>query len=291
MTYVAVDLMVLDALNDLPIEGALVKVFATNGQDVYGEMVTAQDGKASFLLDDAQRYQARAYRYSTGIRNPIYFDVSADPAVSNVFRINASPLVEPSSNDPRLCMCYGYFRTPSGAAAAGVDIHFITRFRPLLLDGAGVPVERVSVRTDSTGWVQVPLIRFGQFDVLLEGYEDITRTIDIPDSASCNLPNLIFEVVSTVTLSSPISLALGQSLDLFPEVFTSTGRKLSGTAKDVVNWTIEHQDVASMTVQWDRITLYGNTAGTTTLNAARSNLTIVRIPDPPLLTGIPVQVA
>lgn len=151
--YLPVDLTVEDAVSGRPVEGALVKVFAENGKGVYGEMVTGANGKASFLLNGPQRYQARAYKMATGFKNPIYFDVINDPVLKNCFVITGNSIVVPSSTDPRLCMCSGTFRTPSGAPADSVDIHFITRFKPILLDGNGVLTERITARTNKDGWV------------------------------------------------------------------------------------------------------------------------------------------
>lgn len=288
--YMPVDLTIEDKASGLPVQGALVKVFAENGKGVYGEMVTGADGKASFLLNGPQRYQARAFKMATEFSNPIYFDVSDNPSVKNCFLIPASTIAAPSSTDPRLCMCSGYFRTPSGAPADGVDIHFITRWHPILLDGAGVLTERVTVRTDKNGWVQVALIRHGEFDVLAEGFEDIRRTVAIPDASSCNLPDLLFEVVDSIVIApTPIQVRPGNTVDVYPEVYTSIGRKLCGTAKGEVVWKIENQDVASMTVQWDRLTIYGYARGTTTLLATRGDKSIVRIPNTPL-PGTPILV-
>lgn len=291
MSYLPVDFCVLAVTTDKPISGALVKVFAQDGKSVYGEMLSGDDGKASFLLFGPQRYQARAYKFSTGFTNPIYFDVDPAPNAKNSFIIRATPVDYPTSNDPRLCMCAGYFRKPDGSAAAGLDIHIITKFHPILLDGSGVLTERVSVRTDSSGWVQVPLIRFGQYDVLLEGYEDVTREICVPAAPACNLPDLVFEVVSQVDISpQPIVVRRGQILDVYPEVYTSIGRKLDGTARDKVCWKVADTNIAGVTVSWDRLVFYGHMRGTTSLSATRADQTIVRIPDPPLLPGIPILV-
>jgi len=291
MSYVPVDLVVQDAVSNRPVEGVLVKVFAEDGRGVYGEMVTGTDGKASFLLDGPRRYQARAFKLSTGFKNPIYFDVLDAPA-TNCFNIIANTISPPSSTDPRLCMCSGTFRTPTGGPAAGLNISFVTRFHPLILDHAGVLTERISAITDRNGWVQLPLIRNGEFDVFIEGYEDVKRIIQVPDASSCNLPDLIFEVVDHVVIGEQqIQIALGQTAEIIPEVFTSTGRKLDGTAKSEVSWKVDDLNVASMTVLWDKIVLYGNTAGAALLTAERADMSIVRIPDPPLMSGIPILVA
>lgn len=290
--YVPVNLLLKDVTSGLPLEGVLVKVFAENGKGVYGEMVTGADGKANFLLNGPQRYQARAFKMSVGFKNPIYFDVIGEKGATNCFLLTGSSVATPSSTDPRLCMCSGYFRTPSGAPAAALDIQFVTRFHPILLDDAGVLTERITAKTDKNGWVQVQLVRHGEFDVMAAGYEDVARTIAVPDASSCNLPNLIFEVVNSVSVTpNPIQLRVGATIDVYSEVFTSIGRQIDGTAKGKVIWGIENQLVATMTVQWDRLTIYGNAKGSTLLTARRGDTPITRVPDPPILpNGIPLLV-
>jgi hypothetical protein len=288
--YVSVDLFVKDKITEKPIPGVLVKVFSEKGTDVFGEMVTSTDGKANFLLYGPKRYQARAFRNSTGFTNPTYFDVDPEES-SNCFLITGTSIDVPSSTDPRLCLCSGYFRTPSGAPAAGIDIHIINRFKPLLLENAGVVSERVRVRTDPQGWMQTPLIRNGEYDVLIEGYEDVTRKISVPDQASCNFPDLVFEVVNEVIIpDQPLVVPLGDTLDVYPEVYTTTGRRIDGTAKGDVCWTVADTNIVTMTVEWEKIVLYGLASGSTTLMAVRSNTSIVRIPDPPLMSPVTTTV-
>jgi len=290
--YLPVDFCIVDAISNRPVPGVLVKVFGVDGKGIYGEMSTGDDGKASFLLFGDKRYQARVYKFGVGFRNPVFFDVSADPALCNRFTIPATLSSVSAASDPRFCMCSGVFRTPTGAAAVGLDIHFITKFRPILLEGAGVLTERVTVRTDSTGWVHVPLIRFGKYDVMLEGYEDTTREISVPDAPACNLPDLVFEVVDRVEFeSATIEVPLGETITVYPKVYSSIGRLLEEAVRNEVSWRVDNTDAVSLAVQWDSLTLYGLATGSAVLTASRSDSSIVRIPDPPILTGIQIQVS
>lgn len=287
--YVPVDLCARNSVSNIPLAGVLVRVFGENGQGVYGETLTGDDGKASFLLDGPRRYQARAFQFGVGFRNPIHFDV--DPNQSNSFSFAGTTLETPASTDPRFCLCSGTFRTATGAPASGLIIHFTTVFDALVLENASVTTERITVKTNAEGWVQVPLLRFGKYDVLIEGYADVTRQIAVPDASSVSLPNLVFEMVSSITLDlqAPLRVTQGQTLEVRPTVRTTIGRILDGTAQQDVNWGVVNEDVASLTVQWDRLILYGNTTGTTTLTAARLQ-SIVRIPDSPIFLGAEIQV-
>jgi hypothetical protein len=121
--------------------------------------------------------------------------------------------------------------------------------------------------------------------------EDTTREIAVPDAASCNLPDLIFEVVDRVELDSPIAVQVGQPTVVYPKVYSSIGRLLEGAVKDKVNWKVDNPDIVSMAVTWDSITFYGLSTGLANLRAVRADCSIVRIPDPPILTGTQIQVA
>ena len=284
-----VDIRVINYTSRDPISGVWVKVMEEDGTGTYGESLTDSRGIASFLLPEFRRYQCRAFKFATIINNPAYIDVPAASLEPVQFIMTGTEITTPESTDPRLCMCSGYFRKPDGSPQKGLDIQIITKFSPLLLDGMGVVTERVIKRTDETGWVQVPLIRNGQYDVLLVGYEDTERQIDVPDMPSCNLPKLIFETVAIVELpSSPFHILQGDTVSFTPEVFTSIGRQLPGTAKGQVNWKVEDDQVATMTVEWTQLTFYGNAPGTTNLIATRADTSIVVIPDPPLC--LPMQI-
>lgn len=287
--YAPVDLCVCDSVSSSPLAGVLVRVFGENGQGVYGEMVTGQDGKASFLLDGPRRYQSRAFQFGTGFRNPLYFDV--DPTQSNSFLFPGTTIEVPASTDPRYCLCSGTFRTATGAPSSGLILHFIPKFEPLMVDSSGIVLKRITVVTDKAGWTSVSLLRFGKYDVVIEGYADVTRQIAIPDASSVSLPTLIFELVASITLDRgvPLQVAQGQTLEVYPAVRTTIGRLLDGTAQQDVSWRVEDEDVASLTVQWDRLILYGNTTGATTLTATRVN-PAVRIPDPPIFSAASILV-
>jgi len=288
--YVPVDVYVADLTNPGQyVEGVLVKVFDEEGKKVYGQVNSNADGLASFLLYAPRVYQVRAYKFQVGIQNPIIMDVSE--TLPNTFTINAHPVEVVASTDPRICMCSGHFRTPSLTPARGVDIYVINKFSPLLVDNTGVLTERSHFVTDKNGYVCMPLIRCGLYDVIIEGYEDMEREIAVPDAPSCNFPNLLFKTVGSVSLDAgSYEVRRGQTIEITPQVYTTTDELIEGTGREDVTWTVSDDTIASLTVEWDKLTLYGNARGTTTLRATRSDSSIVRIPDPPLTDGIQIRV-
>lgn len=291
MSYEPVDVYVKDTSSlRLPVAGAVVRVFSQDGALSFSQATTDADGKASFLLPAPNTFQLRFFKQHVGFSNPLYLSVLEAPEV-NVFDVPAELISPPTVPDTRLCVAYGFFRTPTGAAAPHVDLHFIPKFKPLLLDGDAVLVERAIVRTDARGYVQVPLIRFGQYDVTAQGTEDYRRIINVPDAANVNLPDLLFPVVGSILFSvDPIpSIPEGTEIYVTPTVYGTDGSVLDGGAMSDVNWSSSDTTVLSVQLAGGVLTLRGIAPGAASLRAVRVDQTIVRIPDTPIV-GVPVTV-
>jgi len=290
MGYKPVDVYVL---NTRPpnegVESVVVRVYDETGTTFYTQEMTDSEGKASFLLN-TQSYQLRFYKFQVSFNQPLMIDVLED--VPNIFEVRAGVFTPPAAVDPRLCRASGFFRRVDGSVAVGHDIHIIAKFNPLLFDGSCVLTERVHTRTDKNGYVELDLIRFAEYDVTIEGFEDCTRTIYIPDAPSVNLPSLVFEVVAEVELDQPgpYNLSVGEELNLYPTVITSTGRVLEGSGKADVFWGTTDVTVAAVSeVTTSSITLRGMSAGSAQLTAARRDASIITIPDPGV-RGQPIDI-
>lgn len=288
MSYEPVDIYLLDrtALAN-PVPGVVVKVLNQQGTLIFGQALTDASGKASFLLPSDAAYQLRFFKQQVNFTNPLFISVQQAPTL-NSFNILCEPFTPPISTDPRLCIASGFFRRPDGSPAANVDIHFIAKFDPVLLDGDAVLVERVIIRTDKTGYAQVSLIRFAQYDTTIEGFEDCNRIINVPDLATVNLPDLLFPTVAQITFSPapPFNVPLNDILLVTPTVVTSDGRVLDGTATGDVNWSSSDLNTLGIAVGPTQITLIGVAAGSANLQATRGDQTIVKIPDSGI-TGVP----
>jgi len=272
--------------------GVIIKVMNQAGTLIYGLGTSDADGKASFLLPHGI-YQLRFFKQQVVFSNPQFIEVLEAPVapLSNQFDVLGESFVPPISTDVRLCVASGFFRRPDGSPAPNVDIHFITKFDPILLDGSALLTERVTIRTDDKGFAQVSLIRFAQYDVTIEGFEDWTRTITVPDLLQTNLPDLLFPVVARVTFDPPppFTVPLNGALNVTPIVVTSDGRILEGTALGDVNWKLSSNDAAGLGANQTQLVITGATAGSTTLLAERADTTIIRIPATPIL-GVPATV-
>lgn len=293
MTYENVDVYLKDktpAAN--PVSGVVIKLMNQQGTLVFGMAVTDVNGQASFLLASDATYQLRFFKKQVNFSNPKYIFVISAPVApeSNSFDVLCEPFVPPVSSDLRLCVASGFFRRPDGSTAPNVDMHFIAKFDPILLEGDAMLVERVTTRTDKNGYAQLSLVRCAQYDVTIQGFEDYSRTVYVPDQLSVNLPDLLFPVVDRIVFSPPppFAVPLGDILTVTPTVIASDGRILEGTATADVQWSTSDRDTLGVAVSGATIVFTGIAAGTASVQASRSDTTIVRIPNTPI-SGVPAQ--
>jgi hypothetical protein len=288
MSYENVDITVVDTTPlASPIVGVTIRVLSEDGKLIYGQLTTDALGKASVILPVGV-YQVRPYKFGVTFSASL-LDVQAHPVVNN-FSITGEVFVYPSSKDTRLCVASGIFRTPTGGVARGVDIHFIAKWSPIMLDGSPIMPERVLVRTDNNGYVEVSLIRFGQYDATIEGMEDYQRVVSVPDYPAVPIGDLLFPVVAAITFdeAAPHSVVVGASISLTPHVYCSDLNETPTIMTDVI-WTSSDSNGLIVEQLPDSITLRGLIAGTYELRAVRKDESIVRIPNTPI-SGVPVTI-
>jgi hypothetical protein len=292
VNFVSVDIFVRDTSPQaLPVEGVVVRVFNQAGLVGTTQSVTDEAGHVGFLLVDNQTYQLRFFKQNVQFKNPQYIQVLPSPAV-NTFDVSAQIFTPPVSLDPRLCRASGFFRGVTGAPAANQDVHVIAKFNPLLLDGSALLVERTHFRTDDKGYAEVDLIRLAQYDVTVQGMEDIYRSINVPDAPSVNLPDLLFPRVVAIDLDpeGPFLLgANGSELVVTPKVMTSDGHVLEGTGSADVQWSSSDPNILSVVVGPTSLFLRGVGRGRAKLQVAPLDQTIVFIPNLGV-RGAPVDV-
>jgi hypothetical protein len=274
-----------------PISGALVKVFSEGEVVSLTEAVTDNLGKVSFLLESGITYQARFAKARVSFRNPQLFRVE-EPPTSNVFTVQGQLLASPMSNDPRLCLAYGYFRQSDGSPAQSILLTLTPKFNPLLLEGAVVVTsDPVHVVTDARGYAQVSLIRCGLYEVRMQGSDGVVRTITVPDAPNVSLPELLFPVVSDIlfTPADPFAIAVGSDLEVTPTVIASDGQVLEGTANEDLIWKSSNSAVLGVFTSGGKVVLRGLGAGTAQLQAVRQDSSVIHYPDYGI-EGVPVDV-
>lgn len=289
--YYPVDFYVTDTAPAAgPIEGVVLRVYSADGKLFYNETSTGVDGHGGFLLDDSNTYQLRLYKFQVSFTNPLLFSVTSNES-ENVFDVKGTVFAPPSAVDARLCRASGFFRRGTGAPASNVDVHFIPKFDPLLLEGAAVLTERDLARTDARGFMQIDLIRCGQYDVTIQGMEDMYRTISVPDAPSVNLPDLLFPVIQQITFDppGPFTVTIGTDLPLIPTIIASNGEIIPKTGPGAVVWGTDDPTVAAVLDNGDTLSLRGFKAGTTHLTARRFDTTIIRYPNLPII-GVPLTI-
>jgi hypothetical protein len=291
VTYESVDFYVNDttpAAN--PVAGVVVKILSQDGTLTYSQVTTDADGHAGFLLASGIQYQARFFKFAVSFTNPQYFTVLPSPLApgqSNSFDVAATIITPPVPTDPRLCTAFGYFRDITGAPQAYVEIHIIAEFDPVWLDGAGVLKERVIVRTDENGYVQLNLIRNGHYNCTIQGEEDVVRKIVVPDAPNVNLPDLIFPIVSELILNppGPYTLTVGEEMPVAMSVIASQGQNLGLGIGDVMFKTSD-DTVLSYAFSAGGLVLIGVGAGVAQLIVTRANNSIIHIPDNGITNGV-----
>lgn len=285
MSASAIDILVTDSRQPAnPLAGVVVKILSQDGQSVVCQVTTGEDGVAQLLLTEGT-YQARFFKFGISFKGAVLIDANEECA----YQVRGTPYEYPSSTDNRICIASGIFRTPTGGVARSVDIQFIAKWNPILLEGSPIMPERVSVRTDKNGYVEVPLIRFGQYDATIEGMEDYQRLVSVPDAASVNIGDLLFPVVSSVSIEGegPYFAETGTPIVLRARAFASDGNELPSLSSDAV-WTTDSPQ-CTVSPGLNTLTINAIASGVYQIKAARRDSSIIRIPDTQI-QGVPVQV-
>lgn len=288
MSYEPVDVVLRErATVGPPLAGVNVRLFSQDGRLPFGEAVSDAQGVASFLLPAPATYQARFYKPKVDFEQPVLLVVPT--GAPSRFEVYGTPFVYPQSVDPRLCLASGFFRRPDGSVAPNLDLHFSNKFQPIVLEGDAVFPRKFLVRTDARGYAQAHLLRGALYDVEVEGLEQYSRCVAVPDWPWVNIAHLLLPVVKAVAFDvpGPYSLAVGGALTLRPTVYSTDLRELA-YASDVL-WTVSDDRVALLEYGPETLTLRGIAPGAAFLRAARRDPSIVYIPNLPI-EGAPIAV-
>lgn len=289
MGFESVDIHVRDSLGD-PVSDVLVKIYDPAGAVFFTQATTSSEGVASLLLETIS-YSMRFYKYHTGFRQPQLFTVLPAPS-TNIFDVAAELFVPPLATDPRLCRCSGFFRDLDGSPKRHLDIHFMPKFDAILLDDSAVISEERHLRTDDKGYAQIDLIRGAEYEARVESIDgNWLRCLRVPDQASANLPDILLPIVERVVLTpeGPYALTVGQEISVAVQVYDSAGVLLEGTALDDVDWRSSNTDLLLVSPTQTTLTIRGNAVGSVQVTATRKDLSIIKIPNLPIV-GQPIDV-
>jgi hypothetical protein len=221
----------------------------------------------------------------------VYSPAAGSPTGTNYFSVQGQTRSLPTATDPRMCRCSGYFVDMSGRPLANMDIHFIpvcynedqADLSPLVVDGIGVMGDKIITRTDADGYVEIDLYRVAEVSALVQGFAHSRRVIKVPDASSVSLLDLLFPVVSEITfVPNPLSVAVSAYSDVVLTIMSSDGQTLDPLDRDVV-FTSSDVGVATVQLQEDgTLRIMGVASGATTIEATRSDTSIVTFPDQPV---------
>jgi hypothetical protein len=280
-----------DTVNSNPIVGVVVRIFDATGTTFIMQATTDAAGLAGFTLTAPATYQARFFKERCSIPQPQ--NVVVPDTVINTYTAVGHVYTPPEAVHPRLCCCSGFFKQPDNSPAVGHIVHVVPKFDPILFEDAAMLTELLQCTTDARGFVQFNLVRFGQYEVTVEGFEDQVRIITVPDAPSVNLPDLIFPVVESISFdpAGPYSTTAGveHEITVTPTVRTSDGRVLPGVAICDVQWSSSNPNVLAVLATDKTLVLRGLSSGSAQLQAARADSSIIRIPNP-AIQGVPVEV-
>jgi hypothetical protein len=289
MAFEPVDVVVVDdTAVHAPVTGAVVYVYDQTGAQLFSSGVTDGAGTAALLLEPAT-YSLRFFKQTVRFVQPQLIEVSE--GANNVFDVQCTVPIPPVAVDPRLCRASGWFKNGQGGAQAHMVIRATPKYDSSLIDGlAYLPVE-VRATTDDQGYAELDLVRCTEYEIVLEVMEDQPREVTVPDSASVNFPDLVFNTVYLITIAEewPYEVAVGGRLELTPTVVTKTGVPLVGPATCDVRWSSSDPAVVDTANTADKLVIAGVSVGTAELQAVRADQTIVRIPDTPI-EGVPLTI-
>lgn len=294
MPLEVVDVLVRDvAVPNDPISDVVVRVYDSTGSALVTSGTTDADGEVSFLLDgdvSPTRYQLRTFKQGIAIPQPklvdIYSPASGSSTGTNSFRLDAEVLTLPTSANPDLCRLSGYIKDPAGRPKRGLDIHFIHRFKPLVVgegDAAvGVFGERIAVRSDKDGYIEVDLWRNGAYRAIVESHENEGRSVWVPDLAAANINLVLFPRVYGVVFDpvGPWSIAVGEELVVGVQTQLTSGYVIDGTAAEDLLYSVSPGSVAvSMEVRDAHLVFRGLAPGAATLSIDRVVQNLAYEPD------------
>jgi hypothetical protein len=253
---------------------------------VAGVFQTGEDGTASFLLPVGV-YEVRAFHFGTDFGPPrtIALLEEAPEAAGvpvNTYFLYGARFRPTDSLDPAICVAHGFFRTAGGLPAKNLDMQFTGKFTPMLVDGAAILPDKVVTKTNEKGWAFVPLLRGGIYHAVVEGAEDTVRTVYVPDARSWGLPDLLYpridRVVFTPSITSSVSMRVGEQMTTGAEVYATDGRKLERLTDDA-NWSVSDSSVLSMEVLSDRVVFRALKVGVAIVSVLRTDRSVPSLPD------------
>ncbi len=210
------------------------------------------------------------------------------PDPDQIFDVLIDVSALPNATDIHFCRCSGTFMDPQGKPVKQLTINISENTIPELAYYAAtntanaiIPKTQI-IRTDSAGHASVDLLRGATYQVYMEGFENLSRSIKVPDLAASSLPDVIFPVVDGVEytvndvlllpVDQPVlNLGVGQQAVLSLETVHRSGLRVDG----LVAVTLTSDDVGGQFITLSY--LDSNTLEVTAVAAGNPLLEVARI--------------
>ena len=214
-------------------------------------------------------------------------DVNNVAVDNNYFDVLIDATDLSQATDAHLCRCSGTFIDPYGRPVNKLSIHFSESSIPTLVHYSGTNTTHAIVpkallaETDVSGYTSVDLIQGARYSVYMEGYTNISRTIEVPKLLAAPLPDVLFPIVDSVqytntttaallNISAPtISVSVGSSVTLDLETVHRSGVRFDGLVDVLLKDINKNADVATVAYSSNSITITGVSIGNFVLKAER----------------------
>jgi hypothetical protein len=198
--------------------------------------------------------------------------------------IDTSPLSE--SSKPDVCRCSGVFIDPYGDPVRDVSLHLSEDALPTLMYTAASNTTKAVVpralitKTDASGFASVDLIQDASYNVYMEGFENISRTIKVPKLTTSSLPDVLFPVVDRVEYTfdgavlTPVSgptvvITVGVKKTLTTNTIFRSGVVAKGLSDVAFDQTIIGKTIVSVSLTDGGIILEALAVGSTSIEVKR----------------------
>lgn len=205
---------------------------------------------------------------------------------TNVFDILVDTSGLESASDSHFCRCSGTFKDPYGVPVSYLRIHFTEAALPQLIHYSGEDVNHAvipktaTLATDTSGFVSVDLLRGHTYNVYMEGYENILRTVEIPDLPAAPLPDVIFPTVASIEYTHPVNglldsstpsvtMTVGETVTLQTESVHRSGVRVDGLVGVSLNIDEIPIELATVTLRSSELVITALQAGAATFSTSR----------------------
>ena len=206
----------------------------------------------------------------------------------NVFDVLVDTTGLEPATDNHFCRCSGTFKDPYGKPVPTLRIHISESSLPQLRHYSGtdtthaVVPKSLVVSTNKDGFASVDLLRGQEYSIYMEGYENISREIIVPDLAAAPLPDVLFPMVTSIEFTHPesglltvatptMTMSVGDEVKLGIESVHRSGVRVEGLVSVSLDLDEGSEDVISVKLSGGEMTITALSAGTASFTSSRNS--------------------